>query len=198
MKSTYSTLLFLLLICYFMQTIDAQKTTYVYSVSDTIPFGKPNPEAPKALEDYAELIGTCDCISKTKNKDKTWAEPIDMQWTFKYIMNGTAVQDETLKSDGKHSGSIRQFDPDSLQWYVHYYSGTGMAPNLSTWKGKRKEDEIRLYKPQKAPNGMKGFYRIRFYDITENGFNWVGAWTNEKEDFVYETWKIKCVKRNGP
>ncbi|NNE76498.1 MAG: hypothetical protein HKN31_05435 [Pricia sp.] len=176
-------------------SLNAQGTTYANSVSEALPFGKVNPNAAQEVRDYAELIGTCDCKSQTRNKDETWPEPIDMQWTFKYIMNGNAVQDETLKSDGKHSGSIRQFNTDSLKWYVHYYSSQNAAPVLAAWEGGRKDNEIILYRPQKAPNGMEGFYKIRFYDISENGFNWLGVWTTKEEDFVYETWKITCKKR---
>jgi len=197
LNNNYLSILILLGAFLFLQRTNAQKNEYAYSVSDTLPFGKLNPEASKELQDYAKLIGVCDCKSTTRKKDKTWAEPIAMQWTFKYIMNGTAVQDETLKSDGTHSGSIRQFNTDSLQWFVHYYSTKNTVPILSTWQGGRKDDEIILYKSQKAPNGTEGFYKIRFYDISENGFNWLGAWTTKEESFVYETWKIECIKRSG-
>ena len=64
-----------------------------------------------------------------------------------------AVQDETLKSDGKHSGSIRQYLP-----------------------------------------GMEGLFRLTFYDITNNGFKWIGEWVNKDETIEYPTWKIDCKK----
>lgn len=179
----------------FSQQITAQESNYSYSASDSLPFGSLNPDAPNELKDYNELIGICDCKSTTRKKDETWAAPVDMQWTFKYIMNGTAIQDETLKSDGTYSGSIRQFNTDSLQWYVHYYSSQNVAPILASWKGRQRENEIVLLKKQKSPNGTEGFYKIRFYDISENGFNWLGAWTSQEEDFIYETWKIECRKR---
>jgi len=52
-----------------------------------------------------------------------------------------------------------------------------------------------LYKEQKAPNGMAGFYKITFSEMTEDGFKWSGDWVNPDESIVYPTWKIECIKR---
>ncbi|NNE33227.1 MAG: DUF4440 domain-containing protein [Winogradskyella sp.] len=166
-----------------------------YSVSDTNPYGLPNPEAPEQIRDFEELIGKCNCKSVSRKQDQSWADAIDMTWEWKYIMNGFAVQDETIKSDGKHSGSIRQFIADSSQWYVHYYSSASSAITLPTWKGGKKENgNIVLYRDQKAPNGMDGWYRLTFYDINDQGYKWVGEWVDKTEKVVYPTWKIECIK----
>ncbi len=175
-------------------TVSAQSE---YEPSEAYPFGRPNPKAPKEITDFQPLIGICDCISKTRNKDKTWAEPNKMTWEFKYIMNGMGVQDQTIKEDGKNSGSIRQFIADSSKWYVHYYSSSSPTPILSSWEGNRKDDKIILYNEQKAPNGMDGFFKINFYDISEDGFKWLGEWVNTNETFSYPTWEITCTKRKN-
>lgn len=160
------------------------------------PFGKPNPKAPTQITDWAELIGESECKSISRNPDGTWADTLDMIWRFKYIMNGWAVQDETLKADGKNAGSIRQYNADSAAWYVHYYSSGYAAPVLPAWKGNiNEEGEINLYKEQQAPNGMEGFYKISFTEISEKGFNWLGQWVNPDESIIYPTWKIYCRKR---
>lgn len=170
---------------------------YDYEVSGANPNGKYNPKAPKQLLDYKDLIGTSNCESQSRKADGTWADPVKMVWKWKYIMNGTAVQDETLKEDGKHSGSIRQFNLDSLKWNVHYYSSSTTPSKLPSWQGvKTKDQKIILYRKQKAPNGTDGFYRLTFYDITKEGFNWVGEWTDKEEKVVYPTWRIKCKKDN--
>ncbi|WP_299486359.1 DUF4440 domain-containing protein [uncultured Allomuricauda sp.] len=166
---------------------------YDFEPSSEHPFGLPNPEAPKEIMDFAPLIGECNCKSYSLKADQTWAEPIDMVWRFKYIMNGMGVQDETLKKDGRHSGSIRQFIPDSTKWYVHYYSSGAPSTRLSTWEGnKTEEGKIILYREQKAPNGTDGFFRLSFYDIDEKGFKWVGEWVDKTEQVVFPTWKIDC------
>ncbi|MFD2589005.1 hypothetical protein ACFSQJ_18920 [Croceitalea marina] len=167
---------------------------YDYEPSPENPFGAPNPEAPKELLDYAPLIGECDCKSQSRKQDQTWAEPIPMKWRFKYIMNGMAIQDETLKADGRHSGSIRQFIADSTKWYVHYYSAAAPTPTLGTWKGgKTKEGAIVLYKDQKAPNGTEGYSRLTFSNINEKGFKWIGEWVDTTESVAFPFWKIDCT-----
>jgi len=40
---------------------------------------------------------------------------------------------------------------------------------ISAWEGNRKNNAITLYKEQKTPNGMDGFYKINFTDISEKG-----------------------------
>lgn len=167
---------------------------YSYEPSAENPYGVPNPKAPTEVKEYQPLIGLCDCTSVSRKQDQTWAEPVKMKWKFKYIMNGMAVQDETLKADGRHSGSIRQFNEADESWYVHYYSSSTASPQLNAWKGGMKEGKIVLYNKQKAPNGMDGFFKITFSNISEKGFDWLGAWVNDDESIVYPTWKIQCKK----
>lgn len=169
---------------------------YEYVASAENPFGRLSPAAPPQTADYNDLIGTCECKSTIRIDQSTWADTVAMYWTFKYIMNGMAVQDETLKEDGGYSGSIRQFNADSSTWYVHYFASSTPVNTLPAWEGNKTEDgEIILYREQKAPNGMDGFYKIRFYDISKKGFNWIGAWVNPDETIMYPTWKIFCVKK---
>lgn len=170
---------------------------YKYEPTAANPYGLPNPKAPPEIKDFEPLIGKCDCLSYRGDSKGNWLPPVKMTWEFKYIMNGMAVQDQTLKEDGAHSGSIRQFNADSSKWYVHYYSSTYPTPKLRAWEGNRKDDAIILYSPQLSPNGLKGFYKISFYNINENGFDWLGAWVNEDESIKFPTWKINCRKNNG-
>lgn len=167
---------------------------YEYEPSEALPYGKANPEAPEQIKDFEPMIGECDCKSFSRKQDGSWAEPIDMIWRFKYIMNGMAVQDETLKADGKNSGSIRQFNADSSKWYVHYYATSGIPKTLPAWEGKKEDGKIALYKEQKAPNGTDGFFRLTFYDISKSGYKWIGEWVDKTETVVYATWKIECKK----
>ena len=186
------TILSFLLLSLFWQ-ISAQ---FPYEVSAEHPFGLPNPEAPAEILDFAPLIGLCECISESRNPDGNWAKPVNMLWKFKYIMNGMAIQDETLKEDGKHAGSIRQFIADSAQWYVHYYSSNLPSTILPAWEGNKEENgDIILYRDQTAPNGMEGDYKITFSEISADGFNWLGAWVNKDRNIVYPTWKISCKKK---
>ncbi|MFL0352097.1 hypothetical protein [Xanthomarina sp. GH4-25] len=171
---------------------------YNYDASEAFPFGQANPEAPKQITDYEAMIGRCNCTSTRKNQDGTWTEPEDMTWTWKYILNGMAVQDETLKSDGSHSGSIRQYIADSSRWYVHWYSSKTPTTELPTWEGKKKDNgNIVHYKEQKAPNGTDGYFRLTFYDISQSGYKWVGEWVDKTESVVFPTWKIDCIREEN-
>ena len=130
-----------------------------YEPSKKFPFGKANPKAPQQIKDYEALLGECNCKSIARKPDQTWADPVNMIWRWKYIMNGMGVQDETLKEDGTHSGSIRQYNKDSLHWNVHYYTSRRASNVLSVWNGnKNKEGNIVLYREQKSPKTeWKGF-----------------------------------------
>ena len=166
-----------------------------YEPSVTNPYGLKNPKAPEQLDDFKPLIGICDCDSERINPDGSWSEPVKMTWKYKYIMNGMAIQDETLKDDGAHSGSIRQFNTDSLKWYVHYYTSKGIPKTLPTWEGKKENGKIILFKKQNAPNGMEGFYRLTFYDMDASGYKWIGEWVDKSETVVFPTWKINCIRQ---
>lgn len=184
---------------FFLYLVAASNTysfgQYDYEVNEENPFGKLNPEAPAQTADFAPLIGECKCKSQKRAPGNTWSNEVDMIWRWKYIMNGMAVQDETLKADNVHSGSIRQYNADSLKWYVHYYTSSGAPNRLPAWEGSRTEGgEIILYREQAAPNGTEGFYRLTFFNITNEGFDWKGEWVNTDETFAYTTWKISCTK----
>ncbi|MDT7832120.1 hypothetical protein RQM59_06990 [Flavobacteriaceae bacterium S356] len=188
---------FLVTLAFTICSLSAQEKTMKYEASKKHPFGQYNPEAPKQLQDYKELIGIAKCESVNRKPDQSWAKPIKMTWKWKYIMNGKAVQDETLKEDGGHSGSIRQFSKDSLRWNVHYYSSRGVSSTLPVWNGnKSKDGKIVLYRKQNAPNGTEGFYRLTFYDISKEGYKWVGEWVDTTEKIVFPTWKISCIKED--
>lgn len=192
MKTSYI-LSWCLIACLYLRVGLAQDS-FQYESSTDFPFGKLNPQAPQQVADFAPMIGQSNCDSQNRNPDGSWQEVVNMQWRFKYIMNGMAVQDESLKADGKHSGSIRQFNVDSLKWYVHYYATNSPTPVLSSWEGEVKADKIVLYRPQKAPNGMDGFSRLTFYGFAPSGFKWIGEWVNPDETIVYPFWKIDCKK----
>ena len=187
------TILTLCLITIGLTLVNAQDS-FKYEASKASPYGQPHPDAPEQIKDYAPLIGACDCKSTSRKQDGTWNAPVDMVWKWKYIMNGKAVQDETLKADGSHSGSIRQFIADSSKWYVHYYTSKAPTTTLSTWTGNKKDGKIVLYKDHTAPNGTPGYYRLSFYDISKTGYKWVGEWVDKTETITYATWKIECTR----
>jgi hypothetical protein len=184
----------LLLLSFILIAITTVSAQTENEPSKAFPYGQPHPDAPEQIKDYEPLMGECDCKSTSRKQDGTWNAPVDMVWRWKYIMNGNAVQDETLKADGANSGSIRQFIADSSKWYVHYYASKKPSTTLSTWTGNKKDGKIVLYKDHTAPNGTPGYYRLSFYDISKTGYKWVGEWVDKTETTVYATWKIECIR----
>jgi hypothetical protein len=171
---------------------------YPFEPSKKQPFGAPNPQAPKELGDFAPLIGVCDCKSITRGANGEWQkDTVNLEWKFKYILNGMAIQDESLKSDGTHTTSIRQYQADSAAWYVTFFSSASIFTNRAVWKGNKKGNDIVLYQSQKAPNGMDGFSRLTFYDISSEGYSWKGEWVDKTEKFTYATWMIYCKRKKG-
>lgn len=190
-----TTICFLFFYCCFIQVSAQDASVYKYIETSKNPFGKYNPKAPKQLQDYKDLIGISDCVSTARKPNQAWGKPVKMSWKWKYIMNGMGIQDETIKSDGTHSGSIRQYDKDSLRWNVHYYTSRATIQQLPVWNGNTKSGNIVLYRKQAAPNGKEGFFRLTFYEISKKKIKWVGEWVDTTETITYATWKISCTKR---
>ena len=168
-----------------------------FEPSATQPYGMLNPDAPQETGDFQPMIGLCDCKSVARNQDGTWADTLDMTWKFKYIMNGTAVQDEVWRENGLYAGSIRQFHQDSGVWIVSYFSNPGIPFTPGIWRGKKESNQIVLYQDQKAPNGMEGDSRLTFYEMDQAGFKWKGEWVSKNKQFTYPFWTIACKKRDG-
>lgn len=179
-------------------TTNAQYMQYVtqHVITQERPYGSYNPIAPIELKDYEPLIGSSQCLSMRRKPDGAWQDTIEMVWEFRYVFDGTAIQDITWKEDGGHSSSIRQYDPENSEWVVTYFSSQSANHNPPTWTGNRKGDRIILTMPQKSPNGQPGTSRLTFYDIRRNSFNWIGEWVSKDGSVVYPFWKISCRKKN--
>ena len=186
---------FLLLFFAFLSAAQNDQSNRQYEPSPEHPYGQLNPTTPPQVADFAPLIGICDCRSLPRNADGTWPDTTNMVWSYKYIMNGTAVQDEVWRENDRYAGSIRQYQPDSAHWVVTYFSYPTVSSTPSVWHGNKVGNDIVLRMPQKAPNGMDGKYRISFYEMSEEGFKWKGEWVNLDESFTYPTWFIECKKR---
>ena len=188
-------IILILCLCAFV-SIQAQEVNTDYEPSKDFPFGRINPVAPQQIKDFAPMIGICDCQSLSRNPDGSWQDTIPMIWKFKYIMNGTAVQDEVWRSENRYAGSIRQYQADSSKWVVTYFSYPAVSTSPGVWLGGKVGKDIILKMDQKAPNGTEGYSRLTFYDMTEEGFNWKGEWVSKDETITYPFWMIYCQKRS--
>ena len=145
-------------------------------------------------KDFDVLIGIKKCQSTKRISKTEWAAPVSTTWEFKHIMGGTAVQDNSHSSDGIFGGNIRQYDAEKKHWYVHYYNSASVTESLKTWVGKKEGDDLVFRRDSNAPNGMEGFYRLTFHNITPTSYDWKGEWIDKAKTIVYPTWKISCKK----
>ncbi len=186
--------IFLLSLFFIPMLLNAQDRTY--EANNRYPYGRMNPDAPRQTADFDQLIGENTCLSLVRNPDGTWQDTLKMIWTFKYIMNGHAVQDEVFSERNRYAGSIRQYNSDSSKWFVSYYSNASVS-SLAFWTGIKESDgRIVLHRPQASPQGQPGDSRLTFYDIGLNGFNWIGEWVSENGTVIYPFWKIYCTRQS--
>lgn len=186
---------FLLLFLWLTTTI-AQVPLAPYEPDAQFPFGRPHPDAPAQVQDFDPMIGVSDCWSLNRNPDGSWQDTVPMVWKFKYILNGTGVQDEVWR-EGNYATSIRQYKADSAKWVVTYYSypAVGMQPGV--WHGAKQGEEIVLKMSQKSPGrGLAGNSTLTFYDISKDSFRWRGEWIDSSATIVYPFWYIGCEMRD--
>ena len=77
------------------------------------------------------------------------------------------------------------------------YIGIHLLPqhqNYQFGRVKKKDEKIILYKEQAEPNGVEGYFRLTFYDVSKSGYKWIGEWVDKAEKIVYPTWKINCIR----
>ena len=167
-----------------------------YEPNKKHPYGQLNPNAPIPTGDFGKLIGSCKCKSVSRNPDGTWQDTLNMDWNFKYIMNGMAVQDEVWRENNMTAGSIRQYNADSAKWFVSYYTNASIPNTLPSWSGAKNESgDIVLFRGQPAPNGMDGHSRLTFTNISEDGFDWKGEWVSVDGSVTHPFWLIYCTKK---
>ncbi|MEM6723295.1 MAG: hypothetical protein AAF598_04605 [Bacteroidota bacterium] len=193
---TIRNLALLVILVFFISASHGQSIDQSFEPSKNHPFGQFNPEAPESVKAFEPMIGLCDCKSVRRSPEGTWQDTTAMTWQFKYIMNGTAVQDEVWRPGNQYAGSIRQYQADSAQWVVTYFSYPAVSMQPGVWHGGPKGDQIILKMDQKAPNGMEGDSKLTFYNIQAEGFSWKAEWVTKDESFSYAVWMIDCKKRS--
>ena len=163
-----------------------------YEPSAAFPFGRPNPNAPTELQQFAFLIGNNDCSEeRLDGASGEWIPGVRI-WDAHYYLNGNAIRDGG-RSGSSTNGNIRIYDPATEQWHVTYFStpvyGSG------TWKGKLIDNRIELEQPQLAPGTtIEGINRLTFYNISSSSFDWRGEWVSLDGSQVFPYWRVSCEK----
>lgn len=165
----------------------------LFEPSSEYPFGRPNPEAPQQLSQFAFMIGQNDCTDERLNNASAEWDKSTRTWDAYYYMNGYAIRD-TGRSGGATNGNIRVFDRGAQEWVVTFFSMPTYGSGI--WRGGMEGDKMVLKLPQKAPGtDIDGFSRLTFSNISTTGFNWDGEWVSEDGSVVFPFWRIRCTKR---
>ena len=191
----------LLLLLFLLGALSACQTNAVdsgrvgalsYDPGGAYPYGRPHPDAPGELQQFAFMIGSNDCREeRLNNATGEWVEGF-RTWDAYYFINGNAIRDSG-RSGAATNGNVRIYDSASQQWQVTYFStpvyGSG------TWSGGMVEDRIELERPQKAPGtDIDGVNRLVFFDISNEGFQWRGEWASLDGSAVFPFWRLQCHK----
>lgn len=195
LRARYATLAFFALL-YVPNAVAAQDGVPDdrYEPSEEYPFGRPNPDAHASLEEFAFIVGKFECSDRRRLNQTDWVEESKI-WLGKYYLNGHAIRDDTWRATGSTS-NIRVYDPETEEWVVTYFTSGGAAvPPM--WRGGSKEGPMTLRQPSTSPQGVEGVSRLRFTDVSDDGFEWEGAFVvaeGTPQEFVYVFWTSSCER----
>lgn len=152
-------------------------------------FGKPNPNAPAALSQFAFLIGRWRCEAKVRSAEGEW-QTFEAAWLGRYILDGYAIADEYRMTGA--SGDLivlgmnfRAFDVARQGWKIKWLnalSGTWVDLGPEELGGVSFDGQSIVY-AFKEPMAAHAFTRATYTNISETHFTWRG----EKSD-LGESW----------
>lgn len=164
--------------------------------TDVKDFGQLNPNAPPETEQFGRLVGAWDCTIANLNADGSWSTN-QATWIWKYILDGYAIQDHWLNPvdleknpQGRdlYGTNLRIFNPQLKIWQNAWLEN-GNNSMSGIWEAKLKDDgSIHMY-------DETGDWRIKFYNITEDSFDW--QWDFKQEDGMMLTSVIIQGKRRN-
>lgn len=160
-----------------------------YEPSVAYPHGRPHPEAPAELSQFAFFIGAFACTDRRLGPNGDWIE-FPAIWNGHYFMNGHAIQDQYW-APGFFTSNIRQFDEGEGVWRVSFFS----EPNYSSgiWVGGIDQGDMVLMRDISQPDGSVIVSRLTFSEIDEDGFFWTGA--SETPSGWRDSWTSQCRRQ---
>ena len=141
-------------------------------------YGKPNPNAPVELSQFAFLIGRWRCDVKTKEQDGAWVTS-QATWVCRYILDGYVIADEfrQVGASGevvRFGATYRSYSTDEGRWIMKWHDAL-----TSSWLdlgprelgGVRVGDESITFKHYVPPDGV---LRATFLNISKEHVTWRG------------------------
>jgi hypothetical protein len=147
-------------------------------------FGTLNPNAPRALLQFAFLIGTWECEAKVKSATGGW-QRFQAEWIGRYILDGYAVADEYRMTDS--SGKLvvlgmnfRTYDASKQAWnlkWLNALAGTWTDLGSDELGGVTSDGQSIIY-VFKEPVAAHAYTRVTYTAVSKTYFTWRG----EKSD----------------
>ncbi|MEN8374224.1 MAG: hypothetical protein ABFS34_02120 [Gemmatimonadota bacterium] len=134
-----------------------------YAPSPAFPFGRPNPEAPPELGQFAFFIGEFDCVDSVRQADGSRNE-FPAIWNARYFLNGFGIQDHYW-TPTFFTSNVRIFDSETESWRVTFFRMPGYQS--SAWQGRQVGDEIHIRREGRTEGPA-----LTFHNITDQGFDW--------------------------
>ena len=138
-------------------------------------FGSLNPAAPPETAEFSFAIGEWACTTRGMRPDGSIQEGLPATWTFHYILDGWAIQDDWVQEqpDGSvsHGMNIRSFNPETRKWDNRWLS----SGNLQ-WKYFESEKVgatmVMTGGAGKDGQGREFIDRNTFLEITGDSWKW--------------------------
>ncbi len=148
-------------------------------------YGKPNPNAPQELSQFAFLIGKWRCDPKLKREDGTW-ESLNAIWEGRYILDGYAIADEyrmtTPAGELLVLGiNLRCYDSKKKAWnmkWLNALAGTWVDLGPKELGGVMADEKAISYS-MKEPVARHAFTRATYTNISADHFTWRGDRSND-------------------
>lgn len=176
-----------------------------YDPDDEHPWGRPHPDAPDELEQFAFLVGEFDCAIRLEGLNPHDPDEVlegDMTWRGFYAFNGRGIRDEfySMSSVGQQ---LRLFDPETGRWEVTWATAPGLVdlgaslPNHGTFTARREPDgSMVMMAEARDARGRLYTNRVTFSHIGEGGFEWAAERVYPDEVRPQGS-PISCVRTGG-
>lgn len=131
------------------------------------PFGRPHPDAPAELADYAFMIGSWSCQEEQRSPEGNW-RPFESRMTAHYILNGYGIMNHTYQ-ETVTSSMTYELDPETGEWTI--VNLTAPAFGHTVWTGRRQGDRMVAERLAQGPQG-EATVRLSFHDATPDSYAW--------------------------
>jgi hypothetical protein len=164
-------------------------------------FGKPNPNAPAALSQFAFLIGNWWFEARVKMPNREW-QTFQGTWLGRFILDGYAIADEYRMTDS--SGklivlgvNLRTYDATKKTWnmkWLHALAGTWVDLGPEELGGVSFDGRSITY-VLKEPMAGHAYTRATYTNISAKHFTWRGEKSDDgkawSEFMVVEVYRNK-------